>query len=273
MRRFFVAATAFAAALCGAAAAHDFWMDSDRWAVADGRKIKIDFRVGHASDAKAWRLDPAREVSLTSIGPEGERDQRDALVYPTAGEDSGAAMVLIGDGLHVIAFQTDETYSKLEARKFNAYLEEEGLDLVLKARRRAGRDREPGRELYSRRAKALIRVGAAGADPAPAAIGQTLEIVPLDNPFALADGDALRVRIDYHGAPLPGATVSLENLDVGLWPELRRRTDAAGVAEFSFPRRGAWKLNVVWTRAIADEEPDGARADFETVFSSLTFGY
>jgi hypothetical protein len=34
------------------------------------------------------------------------------------------------------------------------------------------------------------------------------------------------------------------------------------------PGRGAWRLAVVWTKVL----PATAETDFETVFSSLTFG-
>jgi hypothetical protein len=46
-------------------------------------------------------------------------------------------------------------------------------------------------------------------------------------------------------------------------------TDDAGVASFSMPTRGSWLVSVVWTRRLAD----AADADYETTFSSLTFGF
>lgn len=269
-----LALIAFAATLSGVAAAHDFWMDLGRWSgTGPAAKVHVSFHAGHAADARPWILSPDRRVRLVSIGPTGRQDQQDALIFPTAGDKSGAALSLAGAGVHVIAFETDNAFSELAAEKFNAYLAEEGLQPALDARRKGGRENDKGRELYSRRAKAFIQIGRAPAVSPPAAVGQTLEIVPLESPFAPKQGAPLRVRIDYQGRPLSGATVSLENLDIALWPETRRKTGADGVAAFDLPHRGAWKLNVVWTRAIGEDEPDAARADFETVFSSLTFGY
>jgi uncharacterized GH25 family protein len=275
MRRFFVASLAVAATLHGVAAAHDFWIDAAAWRLdAAGGNARLVFSVGHAADAQGWTLKPERSVELVSFGPGGRRDRNDALIYPTAGEKSGADVALEGEGVHVIAFSTDNAVNDLDAEKFNAYLAEEGLTPALEARRRAGTTKERGREAYSRRAKAMIRVGDATTDPAPAAVGHTLEITPLDNPFALAEGEPLLVRIDYRGAPLKGATVSLESLDVGLLPEARRLTGAGGTAAFVFPHKGSWKMSVVWTRPLSpDERPAAFNADFETVFASLTFGY
>ncbi|NWG91400.1 MAG: DUF4198 domain-containing protein [Parvularculaceae bacterium] len=275
MRRLFVASLAAAATLDGAAAAHDFWIDAHDWRLdAPGGEVGLVFSVGHAADAESWTLKPERSVELVSYGPDGRRDLQDALIYPTAGEKSGARLSLEGEGVHVIAFRTDDAFSELAAEKFNAYVAEEGLAPARAARRRAGGDKEAGREAYSRRAKALIRVGDATTEEAPAAVGHTLEITPLENPFSLEEGEPLRVRIDYQGAPLEGATVSLESLDVGLLPEARRLTGADGTAAFVFPHKGSWKMNVVWTRPLSpDERPAAFNADFETVFASLTFGY
>jgi uncharacterized GH25 family protein len=163
--------------------------------------------------------------------------------------------------------ERDDAFNQLSPDAFNAYLAEEGLSPAIEARRASGSEDRPGRELYTRRAKALVRVGES-ARGAPAALGQTLEIVLLDDPFALKTGEALRARVDYEGAPLAGATLSLESLDVGLLPIVRKKTGADGVAEFNLLKTGAWKLSVVWTKPIDDK-----RADFQTVFSSLTFGY
>lgn len=272
MHSILAALAAFAATLCGVAAAHDFWLALDQWsAPTTDARVRAAFMAGHASDAKSWSLDPKREVALVTVGPDGRKDQRDALIYPTAGDKSGAALTLQGEGLHVIAFETDNALSQLGAAKFNAYLEQEGLSAAIAARRAAGNEEEPGRELYSRRAKALVRVGASDIGAPPPTVGHTLEIIPLDNIFALEAGEPLRIRVDYLGTPLEGALVSIESLDVGLLPEVRRTTDAAGLVAFQFPHRGAWKLDVVWSAPLTPGSNKSERADFETVFASLAF--
>lgn len=40
-------------------------------------------------------------------------------------------------------------------------------------------------------------------------------------------------------------------------------------AEFSMPQSGEWLLNVIWTKVA----PRSWDTDFETVFSSLSFGF
>jgi hypothetical protein len=62
--------------------------------------------------------------------------------------------------------------------------------------------------------------------------------------------------------------VKLTNLDHDENPLEVHVTDGAGGATFSFTTSGQWLLNVIWTRAL----PPDAEADYETDFSSLSFG-
>jgi hypothetical protein len=45
-------------------------------------------------------------------------------------------------------------------------------------------------------------------------------------------------------------------------------TDRAGRASFTMPNDDSWLLNVIWTRPL----PRTSETDFETIFSSLSFG-
>lgn len=249
--------------------AHDFWLELDTWQVdGDATEVNVQFLVGHAGDRDDWAINPERVVALTTAGPSGALDRRRSIFLPNAREPGGAVLQLDGEGTHVIAFETNNaSYSDLPAEKFNAYVDEEGLAAAAVVRRDKGLQDRRGRERYSRRAKAIVQVGRLTNEGL--AVGHTLEIIPRKNPFTLAEGEPLAVEVRYKGVPLAGALVNIESLDAGLIPEIKKLTDEHGVASFDFPKRGAWKFNVVWTEVI-DEDP---KADFETVFSSLTFGY
>ena len=96
----------------------------------------------------------------------------------------------------------------------------------------------------------------------------TLEIVPLRDPYALGTDRQLPVRVMFEGRPLPGALVKLTNLEFDSKPLAMARTDTRGEASLRVPPVGSWLVNVIWTKPV--HRPD---ADFETTFSSLTFGY
>jgi hypothetical protein len=76
------------------------------------------------------------------------------------------------------------------------------------------------------------------------------------------------VCVLYAGDPLPGALVKFMSLDEDLAVAEERRTNAAGVATFAMPNGGSWLVSVVWTRPLTN----ATDADYETTFSSLTFG-
>ncbi len=253
--------------LAGPVQAHDFWLAPDIYHTEAGDPVTVRFLIGHTGETEPWRLRWDRVVSLQSIHAQGLRDHQTDIV--PGDTDGFAKTVFHRDGTHILAFASHHAEIILEADQFNDYLKKEGLTPAIELRRKLRATGEPGREIYSRRAKALIQVGDTVSGPVTEPIGHTLEIVPERNPYALDEGEDLTVRVLFLGKPLEGATIDMESLAHGQVTIGSRITDRQGRARFRFPRQGAWKLNVIWTRPLEDTD----KADFETVFSSLTFGY
>jgi len=248
--------------------AHDFWLQPLRFQAQSGAAFPMTFQIGHGAFRQRWGSNE-RIVALNDLAPGGRRDLRADL------KNGGAAdLVTTFDrpGLHVLAMQTNFATSDLPAIRFNDYAKAEGLALVLATRARAGTTNNPGRERYSRRAKALVQVGAqtsANQGLVTRPIGFKLEIVPLRNPYALGSTRQLPVRIMYKGRPLPNATVKLTSLEFDARPVAVVVTDRAGVANFRIPGVGGWLLNVLWSEPVQGDPA----VEFDTTFSSLTFGY
>lgn len=249
--------------------AHDFWLQPQRFWVNAGATIPIAILVGHGVNRAPWGVKSDRVLLLRAIGPNGVVDHLPVLrSRPVA---AIPAMRFVGPGTHVVALQSGHATSDLPAVRFNDYLKEEGLTPALTLRARAGKTQAAGREIYSRRAKALVQVGPVGGDQRHVTrpIGLTLEIVPEVSPYAARKTSRFPVRIVYRGRTLPGALVKLTNLRSDEKPVATRISDRDGRAVFDVPRSGLWQFNVVWTRPITGD----ARGDFDTTFSSLTFGY
>jgi hypothetical protein len=248
--------------------AHDFWLQTKGFQFPAPAVAPFVVLVGHGPARERWAGDPARVVFLKSFGPDGEQDHRADL-----GERQGSngAFHFTRPGTYVIAMQTTLAESILPALRYNSYATEEGLTPALTLRTSTGQTGADGRELYSRRVKALIQVGnATGAQSqVTRRVGLSLEIVPERDPYQLKPNERLPVRIYYEGKPLAGALVKLTNLDFDTRPVEMYRSDAAGRASFNVPDHGAWLVNVIWTKPIKGNP----RFDFETTFSSLTFGY
>lgn len=256
-------------ALAGFALAHDFWIQPSAFQVAPGGSTSMSILVGHGSYRSKSLIEANRITRFERYGPDGRSDRRGELKLGSATADTALHFGPAGE--YMFALATNATPSELPGIRFTDYLKAEGLTPALTARAQAGMTDAPGRELYSRRAKALIQVGNAGkASPiATQRIGLSLELVLERDPYALSPSTDLPVRVYFEGRPLVGGTVKLNNLDFDERPLSTQITDATGRAFFRVPRIGNWQLNVVWTKPIKGNP----RADFETTFSSLTFGY
>ncbi len=73
----------------------------------------------------------------------------------------------------------------------------------------------------------------------------------------------------YRGRRLANATVKLRSLEADERPLAVAVTDRNGRASFRVPATGGWLLNVIWGEPVAGDP----KVDFDTTFSSLTFGY
>lgn len=251
------------------AAAHDFWIQPQQYRVAVGQPVGATLLVGHGKDRQRWSNDVSRVPLLLDISAAGRMNLRSNM---RLGETTDIAVRLNTSGLHIIALQSVPSRSVLPALRFNQYLTDEGLSLPLAARSRTGSTKLPGRERYSRRAKTLIQVGAqtvANTGLVTRPVGLKLEIVPAKNPYALDRTRRLPVQVLYKGKPLAGASIRLTRLESDERPIASKITNRSGRATFVVPPIGSWLLNVVWSEPITGDP----QADFDTIFSSLTFGY
>lgn len=258
------------AALLGAdaATAHDFWVQPRDFAVGVNVADPMTIEVGHGPARQRWSAAIDRIATFAAVGSAGTRDIHAALLPPGGPADANVSFSQAGT--YVVVLETNRAASELPAIRFNDYIKAEGIAPAISTRAAANATDTPGRELYSRRAKAIVRIGTT-TTPQPQVtrpVGMTLEIVPGRDPTAADFDMTLPVTVLYEGRPLAGAFVKLSNLDFDARPVATAISDAHGGAVFKVPFKGLWQMNVVWTKAIKDP-----KADFDTVFSSLTFGW
>jgi uncharacterized GH25 family protein len=168
-------------------------------------------------------------------------------------------------GAYVIVYRSHRSSVTLEPEKFEKYLSEEGLDRTLQERRGRAEREKPGREVYSRCAKALLAAGRLTEDAIwGRPVGLTLELLPEGD--LLRAGETIRFRLLYDGKPLSGALVkAIARED----PEttLSARTEANGRAALRLGRKGVWLVKAVHMVAA----PPETGADWESFWASLTF--
>jgi uncharacterized GH25 family protein len=265
------AALASALVCADPAAAHDFWVQPERFWAATGATMPLTLQVGHGPYRQRSPIPLARITRFTAIGPDGAVTEMRGRLHPGGARQDGD-LRFASAGVHVLVLQTDDrAESHLPALRYNDYLRVEGLTPALALRARTHRTDMDGSENYSRQAKALVQVGPAGGPQAQVLkpVGLPLEIVPERSPYAEPRPTTLPVRVVFEGRPLAGALVKLTDLGHDEAPSETHLTDGAGRATFAMPARGQWLLNVIWTKP----QPTTRETDFETVFSSLSFGF
>lgn len=256
------------ALIAAPALGHDFWLQPARFVVDAPSMVPVSMFVGHGQARDRWGVSADHIKQFKTRGPDGLVDRMRDLRM--GGKTYDARVLLAQPGSYVFGLQSASAASSLPAVRFNDYVKVEGITPIAEYRRRKGQERSDGRETYSRRAKAIVQVGAVDAasiSRVTKPLGLRLEIIPERHPLTLDAGDKLPVKVLFKGRPLPGALVKLTDLAADDKPVATQRTSANGKAVFSIPRAGNWQMNVIWAEPLSNK----SKADFDTTFSSLSF--
>jgi hypothetical protein len=235
--------------LASSAAAHDFWIELSTPRAAPGEPVAARLFVGDQGTGEPFPRDPAHLLRFWAAGAAGE-----APLLGRRGADPAGVFVAPAAGVVAVGYASRPTPLALEPAKFAAYLDQEGLPRV-----------RPGRELFSRCAKALLPVGDGQGDGFDRVLGLTLELVPERSPFTLAAGDELVLRLVYEGRPLAGALVDARQR--GEPAATSARTDAEGRVRLRLLGPGLWLIAAVHMTEAAP----GQGAEWESFWASLSF--
>jgi uncharacterized GH25 family protein len=254
------------------ASAHDFWVQPNEYWSQPQSAIPITLQVGHAADRQRSPIRLSRIARFDVVVPDGTTiDARNDLHLGDTTADGQVHFET--PGTYLLVFETDNRgRSALPASRFNEYAQVEGLTPALKQREHAHRMQDDASESYRRVAKSIVQIGPfdnRSQAHVTKPLGLPLEIVPERNPYVRPRTERLPVRVLFEGRPLAGALVKLTHLEQDAIPLEVHRTDASGRAVFQLPDSGSWLLNVIWTKPL----PASAEVDFDTIFSSLSFGF
>jgi uncharacterized GH25 family protein len=254
------------------AEAHDFWLQPNEYWISPDTLTSMTLQVGHGPFRQRSPIPARRITRFQAIAPKGTViDLHQQLRLGEPAEDGDFR--LKNPGTYLLVLQTDDrAQTHLPSIRFNDYLKAEGLTPALDQRALLRKMDADGSERYSRCAKSIVQVGPPGAGSQGQVnkpIGLPLEIVPETNPYSLPRSATLPVRVIYAGHPLRGALVKLTDLKNDASPLEVHLTDKDGRANFTMPNSGTWLLNVIWTKPL----PHSEETDFETIFSSLSFGF
>lgn len=204
----------------GAGEAHDLWLESS----ARGLTLYHGHPPGLAHDDSAPKEAPIETVlRVDCFGLDASGESRDSIAgYPVDfGEGCPAACALLSSGYWTKTPYGMKNVPKNEATQpLSSWLSFESV-------------------------KRIERWSDAFAEPLTA----DLEIVPLHDPFALRDGDKLRLLLTLEGKPVPGAIVLYDGRPRG-------ETDADGLVNIRLRRAGIQLIVASLRTPLASEKAD-----------------
>ena len=240
--------------------AHDMWIEPTTFSPETGEIVGVRLRVGQDFLGDPLPRDPALINQFVVEDAEGRKP-----VVGRNGADPAGFLRVATPGLLVIGYRSNPSAIELAAEKFNQYVKEEGLDAVAALRARRGQA-GAAREIFSRCAKSLVLSGSPNKMQGDRSLGFTLELVAERNPYTMAVGQDLPVRLTYRSRPLAGALVVAMNRS-NPSDKLTARSDKDGRVRFRLPRTGVWLIKSVHMV----EAPAGANAAWASYWASLTF--
>ena len=248
-------------AAAASAGGHDFWISASKFRPVKGEPVDLTLLFGVEYEGTHVPRSNVRIEKFVILGPGG--------VEPIPGEfkaDPAGRVTPASDGTYVVAYRSKRQSIELEAKKFEEYLKEEGLERVSEARVARKETDKAGREVFSRCAKTILSVGAVSKEGHDRVAGMRLEIVPETNPYTAAAGDDLAFRVVFEEKPLEGGLVVARSRSEPKHT-VTARTDAKGRVTLKLDRAGEWMLKCVHMVPAAAE----TAMDWESLWASVTF--
>ncbi|MBL8209173.1 MAG: DUF4198 domain-containing protein, partial [Bryobacterales bacterium] len=246
--------------------AHDLYIMPSSFRPSPGQAITLGFHVGDSfpNSEVAGRIPRLVQPKLSWQG--GSAPVTNLRIEGL--RDLGSATTPSAPGTLTATVAPTPNFIELAPDKFLSYLKHEGLDEIIAYRASHNESDKPGRERYSKYARALLRNGAKSTPFFQQPSGLIIEIIPTADPYSLKPGDQLPVQVLFRGKP--AANLHME----ASWAHGSEtksvsagRTDANGRLTVSLPKAGLWRLHTIKMERCADP----SAADWESFWSSLTF--
>lgn len=246
------------------AESHEMWMQTRKFRFAVAEEATISFLVGENFEGEDWGVKREKIEKLESHHLTKTTDLR-SLLKPESKEK--LKVKFTEEGTHLLAMQSTFASIELDAEKFNAYLEEDGLEDVIEWRKKNNAMGKSAKERYARYVKLLVQAGTKTDDTFKKKIGHRLEIVPLANPYQIKNGDYLGCQIFFDGKPAAHQLVKIWN-KIGTSTILQNTySENDGTIKFPISSKGPWMVSTV--KMIASEKPE---ADWQSMWASFVFG-
>lgn len=257
-------------AMITAAMAHDYWITPDHYSLDKGDTLTANLYVGGdlvPEVSRALSYDMTKSYHLIT-----SRGTIDLLAETPDGTDPFFSRKMTDEGLAMIAMERKFYRAEMTDKQFSDALEHEEMNDLIALRQKIGH-KDIDYKRYGRSIKSLVRVGdKSDGDLYKKILGHQVEIILLDNPFTLKEGDKIRVQLLNQGKPLANKLIKAMNRDdKGYFLVQKALTDQDGKASFVVGEKGHWVIRVSHMWYCPDCGPDSGKVNWEQYFSTYSF--
>lgn len=245
--------------------AHEFWLSPQRFFYTKNEIAVIKFSVGEGFMGENWKGDKSRIIQLIHVTPSGQAiDLKDSLSL-TPGDS--LKLFLSKEGTNMIYFNSTNSFISLDPKKFNAYVEEDGLQYIKAERKKYNEENKNSNEYYQRSVKTILQVGNTLTDACTKPTSLPLDIIPLKNPYRETKDKKIPFLILFKGKPLPNYIIKIwSKLNFAKVSMQELRTDSNGKILLS-KINGKIMVSAVYMERIMDD----AKAQWQSYWGSCTF--
>ena len=220
--------------------------------MADGFNIELERPIQKSITKQYGILNERGKVDLLASMKEGSLPIFDTLV-----DFKGQGLVFMDRDYARISLPND---------KFKDYLLEDNIENITSI----DTTKKLQSERYTRYLKSLVQSNEKNSDTIfRTVIGQTFEIILLDNPYLIHQDEWIRAQILFKGIPLKNKVMTARNR-IGNLPSTKQyaRTNDQGICTFKIEHEGDWFIH--GTHMIKSN--DLKKSDWESFWVSYSFG-
>lgn len=195
------------------ALAHEYWLHPQRFFYTIRETANIRFVVGEYFTGKNWKGNKDRIVKLVHYTPSEKKTDISSLLSSNSGDS--LQLPLREEGTHMVTFNSTNSFIKLNANKFNAYLKDAGLDDISAYRKEHNEENKDGTEEYLQSIKTILQVSDKLNNTCIEPTDLPLDIIPEENPYSIPVLDnhpnplKVKFRVLFKGKPLNNALVRI----------------------------------------------------------------
>ena len=245
---------------------HEFWLQPEKFIYKKGEKANIRFRVGENFEGDNWNSNRSKINFLTLYTSNTKTD-----LAPLISDNNGDSLrlTLAEEGTATIIYNGLNSSIELEAPKFNAYLEEDGLREAIEYRKQHHETDSTGHEFYQRSVKTILQVGEKYDSSFKQDSPLPLDIIPQQHPYLIKDKQKLTVKVLFNKKPLSDQLIKIWYRENNKTMKEELLTGPDGLVSFKVKKSGRWMISTVKMIRIENDP----KAQWQSYWGSCTWGY